>query len=328
MRLRHVATGLAGVGILLSITAMGIPHHPEPGTFSCEQPAAAPASPSPSATPSPTATPSPSATSSPSATPSPSPTADETASASPSVTPSSQDPTPSSSALAAAPPSPSLCLGVTPLAGSAQRGKPALFTVQIWAENWPQGKVTVLLSGQAAMFTVGCPSGDKSASCTISALSATPVKLQAQLTVKLGVRTVMMTATARTTAITLPHPLMFTDTLKVAEPAAPKPSAPATQVSLPPIPLPSLTTASSSVISPGSASGLFPAITPSPSPSTTPDPTPAAPTQPAPRSTAAPKADPPGLLPLGSTLLTAQAIGLVALAAAIVLAVTRRRHTR
>jgi hypothetical protein len=308
MRLRDVAAGLGGVGIVLSITGMGSPPHLSTPTFTCEQPAATEIAPTPSATPS--------ATAGNTATPT----------ASPSPTPSPQQ---SSTALSASPPIPDLCLGITPLSSTPQR---TLFTVQVWADNWPHGKVAVLLSsqGQAAEFTAGCPTKSKkdSASCTLPTLSSTPVKLQAQLPVTPTTRTVTLTATAQTTAITLPHPLVFTDALKLA-PEKTTPTPTPTPVSLPPIPLPVLPTAaaSSSVISPGNAAGLFPAITASPTPSATPDPTPAAATRPTPRVTEPPKADPPGLLPLGSTLLTAQALGLLALIAAIVLAVTRYRRT-
>jgi hypothetical protein len=216
---------------------------------------------------------------------------------------------------------PSLCLSVTPLASSVAHGRPAQFTVRVWARNWPYGKVTVLLSGQAAQFTTDCPSRDKSASCTIPTPGPTPTKLHAQLTVSASAHTVTITAAAHTAAIALPHPLVVTDTLKVATPSRPSPTA--SPAALPPIELPTLSP-SRSVLSAGNASGLFPAISPSLAPSTSaaPAPAPAGPAQP---STPA-KADPPGLLPLGTTLLTAQALGLVALVAAIALAVTRRRH--
>jgi hypothetical protein len=323
MRLAHVTAALAGGGILLSLTAMSLQHPATPSSSICEQPVAASPSPSPSATPS--------ASPSPSSTPSPSPSATPSASPSPSSTPSPSPtvtPTPAqSSAALAAPVSlvistpPSLCLSVTPLASSVAHGQPAQFTVQVWAKNWPYGKVTVLLSGQAAQFTTNCPSREKSASCTIPAPGPAHTKLHAQLAVSAGARTVTITAAAHTAAITLPHPLVVTDTLNVAARSEPSPAA--SPAALPPIQLPTLSP-SRSVLSAGNASGLFPAISPSltPSASAAPAPAPAGPAQP---STAA-KADPPGLLPLGTTLLTAQALGLVALVAAIALAVARRRR--
>jgi len=317
MRLAHVTAALAGGGILLSLTAMSLPHPAKPLSSVCEQPVAASPSPSPSATPS--ASPSPSS----SPTPSPSPSPSSTPSPSPSVTPT---PLQSSTALAAPlalvlSTPPSLCLSVTPLASSVAHGQPAQFTVQVWAKNWPYGKVTVLLSGHAAQFTTDCPSRDKSASCTIPAPDLTPTKLDAQLTVSAGARTVTITAAAHTAAISLPHPLVVTDTLNVAALSQPSPTV--SPAALPPIQLPTLSP-SRSVLSAGNASGLFPAISPSPTPSASaaPAPAPAGPAQP---STPA-KADPPGLLPLGTTLLTAQALGLVALVAAIALAVARRRR--
>jgi len=217
---------------------------------------------------------------------------------------------------------PSLCLSVTPVAGSVAHGKPAQFTVQVWVKNWPKGKVTVVLSGQAAQFTTGCPSRDKSASCTISAPGSTPTKLQGELTVSANARTVTITAAASTAAITLPHPLVVTQTLQVA--ALPEPSPTVSPATLPPIPLPALTP-SRSVLSAGNASGLFPPISPSPAPAPSATLAPA-PAGYAPPSTAPVKADPPGLLPLGTTLLTAQALGLAALVAAIALAVAHRRR--
>jgi hypothetical protein len=322
MRLAHVTAALAGGGILLSLTAMSLQHSATPPSSICEQPIAASPSPSPSATPS--TSPSPSSTPSPSPSGSPSPSPSSSPSPSPTVTP-----TPAQSSAALAAPvalvistPPSLCLSVTPLASSVAHGQPAQFTVQVWAKNWPYGKVTVLLSGQAAQFTTSCPSREKSASCTIPAPGPTHTKLHAQLTVSAGARTVTITAAAHTAAITLPHPLVVTDTLNVAALSQPSPTV--SPAALPPIQLPTLSP-SRSVISAGNASGLFPAISPSPTPSASaaPAPAPAGPGQP---STTA-KADPPGLLPLGTTLLTAQALGLVALVAAIALAVARRRRT-
>lgn len=80
--------------------------------------------------------------------------------------------------------------------------------------------------------------------------------------------------------------------------------------------LPELNGAASSVIGVGNASGLFPQISPSASPS------------PAPGANGGKKAnaDPPAklsLLPLGMPVVTAQIIGLIALALAFLLALTR-----
>ncbi|MBV9451894.1 MAG: hypothetical protein JO345_39005 [Streptosporangiaceae bacterium] len=86
--------------------------------------------------------------------------------------------------------------------------------------------------------------------------------------------------------------------------------------SIPVGPLPALNNEASSLIgAPGNASGLFPQISPSDSPSPAPG---------AGSRAGNAKADPSvSLLPLGMPVVTAQVVGLIALAVALMLAMTR-----
>jgi hypothetical protein len=80
-------------------------------------------------------------------------------------------------------------------------------------------------------------------------------------------------------------------------------------------PIPDLNNAGSSLIDPGNAAGLFPQI----SPSDTPSPAPGAGS----RAADAKAAPTVSLLPLGMPVVTAQIVGLIALAVALLLAMTR-----
>jgi hypothetical protein len=152
-----------------------------------------------------------------------------------------------------------------------------------------------------------------------------PVALHAQIPVASGatsVTSLKLTATASIVTTAKWTPPSADETITVTA-ATPSPSASksaagtAAQAVLPLGPLPNLNNASSSLIGAGNAAGLFPAITPG---ATTPAPTPSAgtQTQDAKRNTES--------VSYSSTLgpvMTAQIAGLIALALAIMLTMTR-----
>jgi hypothetical protein len=246
----------------------------------------------------------------------------------------SSSPSPTGSATATSPPS--LCLSVTHPSGTVQPGKPAQFTVQVWAENWTSGKVQILLSGPTPSFTNGCPTGNKTASCTLVSPGSTPTKLQAQLTVQAGVSQVTLKAVVQPATVNLPQPLTVSDTVHLTSSTAAATAPGTTPVgtdpagstagSLPAIPLPPLTNSSSSVLSPGNAAGLFPAITPSGQPSTALASSPPAQPSSAQRNTN--QAQSVSVLPVAAQTLTAQVAGLIALALALVFVFTRLPRLR
>lgn len=197
------------------------------------------------------------------------------------------------------------------------------------AENGTAADVSVTLtsqpSSQKPTFTSGCTKGDKTATCTVSSVSdQKAVDLDAQIPVAssaTSVSSVKLTATASivTTAKWTPPASDATVTVTSASAAPAKSSAKALPESIIPLgPLPVLNGVSSSLIGAGNASGLFPAISPSPAASAVPSPS-AAPHPQSTKRNAATAADSSALAPV----LTAQIAGLVALAAAIALTMTR-----
>jgi hypothetical protein len=214
---------------------------------------------------------------------------------------------------------------------SIKRGHTATYVVQISTENGGSASgVSVTLaadpSTQKPTFTSGCTKGDTTASCTVGAVSdQKPVALHAQIPVAssaTSVTSLTLTATASIVTTAKWTPPSADETIAVTA-ATPSPSASkssagtATQTVLPLGPLPNLNNVSSSLIGAGNAAGLFPAITPG---ATTATPTPSAgtQTQDAKRNTES--------VSYSSTLgpvMTAQIAGLIALALAIMLTVTR-----
>jgi hypothetical protein len=186
-------------------------------------------------------------------------------------------------------------------------------------------------TSQKPTFTSGCAKGDKTASCTVGSVSdKQTVSLDAQIPVASGassVSSVTLTATASvvTSATWTPPAADEAVAVSAATPAAAKakakPSASASpQSPLPLGPIPALNNVSSSLIGAGNAAGLFPAIVPS---SAAPTRAPGSPAQ-GTRRNAAPVADSSALAPV----LTAQVAGLIALALAIALTVTRLSVTK
>jgi hypothetical protein len=206
--------------------------------------------------------------------------------------------------------------------------------VEVSTKNGPVSGVYVTLSAkptsQKPTFTGGCAKGDKTSSCTVSSVSdKQAVSLQAQIPVASGassVSSVTLSAAASvvTSATWTPPAADETVAVTAVAPAAAKPSASASpEAPLPLGPIPALNGVSSSLIGAGNAVGLFPAIVPSSSPAASSSPRARAQAQ-GTRRNAATAADSSALAPV----LTAQVAGLIALALAIVLTVTRLSVTK
>ena len=215
---------------------------------------------------------------------------------------------------------------------SISRGHQAAYVVGVSTENNGSATdVTVALtaqpSGQKPRFVSGCAKGAGTASCTISSVSdKQPVSLNAQIPVAASatsVTSVKLTATASIVTTEKWTPPSAAETVAVtaasASPAtSPASSSPAGVVpegALPLGPIPDLNGASSQLIGAGNAAGLFPAINPSATPSPSPGtPAPGGQRRPVPDSSAIAFVEPG---------LTGQVAGLIALAVAVMLTVTR-----
>jgi hypothetical protein len=225
---------------------------------------------------------------------------------------------------------------------SIKRGQNAAFVVAVSTENGSATGVTVTLTAQPASqtptFTSGCAKGDTTATCNVGSVSASqPVDLQAQIPVAAdatSVSSVQLTATASVvTTLTWTQPsaaqsvavTAASATAAAASPAKSSSSASGTPAAVLPLgPLPDLNNVSSSLIGAGNVAGLFPAISPSASPSPSPGTQAQRGRQ---NGDAAPVSDTSALAPV----LSAQIAGLIALAVAIFLTVTRlslRRRVR
>ena len=193
--------------------------------------------------------------------------------------------------------------------------------------------VTVALAAQPTsqkpVFTSGCLKGEGTASCAVGAVSdKQPVSFRAQIPVAASassVTSVKLTATASVVTTGKWTPPAAAETVAVtAAPASPATSpagvsppgiSPGANVPLGPIP--ALNGVASRIIEAGNASGLFPAINPSDTPS------------PAPGSQAAAGQGQDRPSPHSSAIafvqpgLTGQVAGLIALAVAVLLTVTR-----
>jgi hypothetical protein len=215
---------------------------------------------------------------------------------------------------------------------SVARGQSAAYIVQVSTKDGGSAShVTVALtsqpSSQKPLFTGGCGDSNGSASCPVSAVSdKQAVSLHAQIPVAsdaTSVSSVKLTATASITTSAKWAPPAAAETVAVTAAAAsggngsPSSSAPPTApgTTLPLGPVPNLNSVSSSLIGAGNASELFPAI----SPGATPSPSPGNGTD---RRNAAPV---PGSSAIAFVQpgLTGQVAGLIALAVAVLLTVTR-----
>jgi hypothetical protein len=227
---------------------------------------------------------------------------------------------------------------------SVERGQNAAYVVQVWTDNGSASDVSVALnakpSSQQSTFTSGCAKEDGTATCTVSSVSdKQPANLDAQIPVGSGdtsVTSVKLTATASIVTSVKWTPPSATETVAVTaasasaakSSAAKSPASASQETTLPlgPIPdlsgIPDLNGISSSLIGAGNVSGLFPAI----GPSATPSPSPGTDT-PSGNGNARPVAESLAT-GFGQPVLTAQVLGLIALAVAIMLTVTRQSLRR
>jgi hypothetical protein len=216
---------------------------------------------------------------------------------------------------------------------SVARGQSAAYIVQVSTKDGGSAShVTVALtsqpSSQKPLFTGGCGDSNGSASCPVSAVSdKQAVSLHAQIPVAsdaTSVSSVKLTATASITTAAKWTPPAAAETTAVTAAKASGGGSPSSSSSAPPAapgttlplgPVPNLNSVSSSLIGAGNAADLFPAI----SPGATPSPSPGNGTD---RRNAAPV---PGSSAIAFVQpgLTGQVAGLIALAVAVLLTVTR-----
>jgi hypothetical protein len=203
--------------------------------------------------------------------------------------------------------------------------------VQVSTENnGSAANVSVALVGQPSSqkptFTSGCAKGDGTASCTVSSVSdKQPADLHAQIPVASGatsVTSVKLTATASIVTSVKWTPPSAAVTVAVTAPAASaSPAKSSASVSaeapLPLGPIPNLNGVSSSLIGAGNASVLFPAISPSATPNSSPG------IQPQGGSRNAEPVSDSSAIGFVKPGLTGQVAGLIALALAVMLTVTR-----
>ena len=223
-------------------------------------------------------------------------------------------------------------------AASVKRGQTASYVIQVSTENGSASDVTVAITSQPTSqkptFTSGCSKGDGTASCTVTAISDKQAAvLHAQIPVASGatsVKSVTLTATASVVTTAKWTPPTAAETVAVtsasAASSAPKAASSAgdgSQLDVLPLgPIPDLNGIANAIIGAGNASSLFPKISPSPAAS----PSPSAGVHPAKaRKGTAPRAAnaSASAFALGTPVLTAQVIGLLALAFGIMLTVTR-----
>jgi hypothetical protein len=215
---------------------------------------------------------------------------------------------------------------------SISRGQQAAYVVRVSTDNnGSAADVTVALAAQPSSlkpaFTSGCAKGEGTASCTVSSVSdKQPVSLKAQIPVAASatsVTSVKLTATASVATTEKWTPPSAAETVAVtaasaspsSSPTGTSPAGVAPGTTLPLGPIPNLNNVSSQLIGAGNASGLFPAINPSATPSPSPGgPAPSSERRPVSGSSAIAFVQPG---------LTGQVAGLIALAVAILLTVTR-----
>jgi hypothetical protein len=216
---------------------------------------------------------------------------------------------------------------------SVTRGQSAVYTVQVSTKDGGSAAVTVALtsqpSSQKPLFAGGCGDSNGTARCPVSAVSdKQPVTLHAQIPVAsdaTSVTSVKLTATASVATTAKWTPPAAAETVAVTaaatSPAGPAgssasdtpPAAPGTTLPLGPVP--NLNSISSSLIGAGNASGLFPAINPGATPSPSPG-----------NGSARQNGEPASgsaAIAFVQPGLTGQVAGLIALAVAVLLTVTR-----
>jgi len=214
---------------------------------------------------------------------------------------------------------------------SVARGQSAAYVVQVSTKDGGSAaRVTVALtsqpSSQKPLFTGGCGDSNGSARCPVSAVSdKQPVTLHAQIPIAsdaTSVTAVKLTATASVATSAKWTPPAAAETVAVTAAAAPAsgssasstpPAAPGTTLPLGPVP--NLNNISSSLIGAGNAANLFPAISPGATPSPSPGDGSA-------KRNAGPAAGSAAIAFIQPGL-TGQVAGLIALAVAVLLTVTR-----
>jgi hypothetical protein len=217
---------------------------------------------------------------------------------------------------------------------SVPRGQSAAYIIQVSTKNDESASaVTVALashpSSQKPVFTGGCANGNGTASCPVGAVSdKQSVTLHAQIpvadnassvtSVKLTA-TVSVTTTAKWTPPSAAETVAVTAVSPAGSPSGDVPTAPGT--TLPIGPIPNLNSISSSLIGAGNASGLFPAINPGATPSPSPGNGTSDGTSDG-RRNAEPAAG-SAAIAFVKPGLTGQVAGLVALAVAVLLTMTR-----
>jgi hypothetical protein len=214
-----------------------------------------------------------------------------------------------------------VCVEVTPLQQSRERGQAAQWAVAAWTTggNVPDVKIQLQATPASAgppLFTFGCGTDDGTSLCDLGAVDATSAQrqLQAQVTVPLTAATVTSVSLKATgSAANLRTDPAAAAAMTILAPPSPVAASVALPVgTIPGVTFPAPNSISNSTLSPGgNASGLFPTVAPQ-----SPDPRPGgtADTRPVANTSA---------LPAGSSTLGAQVAGLVALALAGVFAVTR-----
>lgn len=314
------------------LRSVSAPHTNAPATAAPPATATTPApTPTPTdTTPTPTPTPAgttPTSTPSPTDTaPAPAPTPTDTA---PTPTPAPATPTPTDTpttsataagasgqaivlaafrAAAASTTPASLCVGVLPLQQSSVRGQAAQWEVGAWAQggNLPDAKIRLQATAGAGTpsFSFGCENGNGTSACDLGAVDASSAQrlFQAEVTVPLTAATV----TAVSLTVTGSAAGLATDPAAAATIIVQAPASPVAATSLSAMPPPGIAAPTPTLSPGGNAAGLFPAVSPSPQ-----------------AEGEAPVASVSALSGAAENSEIAEGAGLAALAAAMLLTVTR-----
>jgi hypothetical protein len=209
-----------------------------------------------------------------------------------------------------------LCVQVTALQQSSEPGQSAQWSVAAWATGGNVSNAAIALQvspagGGTAQFSFGCGSGNGTSTCNLGTVdtSSGHLQFQAQLTVPVTTSATTITLTATGSATGLP-----TGPAASAPVAVNASTAPVGGVSLPAgLTVPGATVPGATVSPAGGAGTLLPTVDPSANP--------AAPTASIGNGTR--QVDNTTALPTGNNHVGVELVGLLALAAAFLLAVTR-----
>jgi hypothetical protein len=204
-----------------------------------------------------------------------------------------------------------LCIEVAALQQSSEPGQPAQWSVAAWATggNVPNAALALQVSPAGtgtAQFSFGCGSGNGASTCNLGTVDASSahLQLQAQLAVPLTttVTAVSLTATGSATGL-------LTDPAATAPVAVLASTSPVGAANLPAGFSAPNSTPSPTLSPTGNAAGLFPTVAPSVPPTSI--------------ATGTRQVGSTSALPTGASHVGVELVGLVALATAFVLAVTR-----